>query len=230
MKIMLAVHRFIPAIAVIAIVLPAQAITFQLDWTGQTLGYSAEGSFSYDESTIPADGIVRADDLTGFDIAFFTPDKVLMESFEDNYLTTAGFNFTFDTTTGEILQTGRWDTPTGINIGGVRGEGLNFFSVPNPKADLFAIDEPSPHVHLTDWGEEYPELPLGFTRGARPHLDIAFFTRTRAEVLAELDAGDALGQKLTATAVPEPASWLSLSMMAFALIRRKAQTTPSSTD
>lgn len=227
---MLAVHRFVPAVTVFAIALPAQAVTFQLDWTGQTLGYSAEGSFSYDESMVPTDGIVRADDLTSFDIAFFTPDQVLMESFEDNHLTTEGFNFNFDTTTGEILQTGLWDTPTGINIGGVRGEDLNFFSVPNPKADLFATDEPSPHVHLTDWGEEYPELPVGFTRGARPHLDIAFFTRTRAEVLAEPDAGDDLGQKLTATPVPEPASLLGLSMMAFALLRHKTQTVSSTTD
>ena len=129
------------------IAFPAEAVTFKLDWVGQTLGYSAEGSFSYDESTIPADGIIRAADLDSFDISFFTPEQVLMESFTDNHLTTPGFNFNFDTTTGEILQMGRWDMPTGINIGGVRGEDLNFFSVPNPKANLFADSAPSPHVH-----------------------------------------------------------------------------------
>ncbi|MEL6131705.1 MAG: PEP-CTERM sorting domain-containing protein, partial [Cyanobacteria bacterium J06628_4] len=28
---------------------PAQAVTFRLSWTGQILGYSAEGQFSYDD-------------------------------------------------------------------------------------------------------------------------------------------------------------------------------------
>ena len=32
---------------------PAQAVTFQLSWTGQILGYQAEGSFSYDETQDP---------------------------------------------------------------------------------------------------------------------------------------------------------------------------------
>lgn len=35
-------------------------------------------------------------------------------------------------------------------------------------------------------------------RGARPHLDIAFFTRTKAEVLNNPDAGEALGERLAA--------------------------------
>ena len=211
---------FISAIAGLAIALPAEAVTFQLNWEGQTLGYSAQGSFSYDELAVPTDGIVRSNDLDDFDISFFTPEQVLMESFFDNNLTTPGFNFNFDTTTGEILQSGRWDTPEGINVGGIRGEELNFFSAPNPKADLFDGEGPNPHVHLTDWGEDYPELPLGLTRGARPHLDIAFFTRTRAEVLADPDAGSALGQKLVATQVPEPTALLGLGMFALAAMRR----------
>lgn len=35
---------------------PAQAVTFNLDWTGQTLGYKASGSFSYDETKNYVDG------------------------------------------------------------------------------------------------------------------------------------------------------------------------------
>ncbi|MEM6256332.1 MAG: PEP-CTERM sorting domain-containing protein [Cyanobacteria bacterium P01_D01_bin.156] len=207
----------------LAIALPAEAITFQLDWTGQTLGYTVEGSFSYDETLVPADGIIRTENLDNFDVAFFTPEGVLIEAFPDNHITTDGFNFNFDTTTGEILQTGLWDTPSGINIGGVRGEDLNFFSVPNPKGDLFTDSTPSPHVHLTDWGEEYPELPVGFTRGARPHLDIAFFTRTQAEVLADPEADNTLGQKLTATQVPEPTTGLlGLGLLSVTFIRRRA--------
>lgn len=209
----------------LAVAAPVQSATFDLNWTGQTLGYTAKGRFSFDDAAVPADGMVRAADLTSFDIAFFAPDGTLLAAFPDNPQTTAGFNFNFDTTTGEILQTGRWDTPSGINIGGVRGEQLNFFSVGNPGADLFADDAPSPHVHLTDWGNDFPDQPVGFSRGIRPHLDIAFFTRTRAEVLADATAGAALGQPLIATKVPEPASLLALSVVPLMLgVRRRANT------
>lgn len=205
---------------------PAEAVTFRLDWTGQTLGYRASGRFSYDEAATPEDGVIRAQNLDSFDIAFFTPNQQLIAAFPDNHLTTDGFNFNFDSATGEILQTGRYDTPTGISVGGEREKALNFFSAPNPKAALFATDAPSPHVHLTDWANEYPDLSVGFTRGARPHLDIAFFTRTRAEVLADSTAGSELGQKLTATAVPEPSTWLGLgaaSVLMIAACRRQSQ-------
>lgn len=202
-------------------VAPAKAATFDLSWTGQTLGYTAEGQFSFDSASVPADGIIRTEDLTAFDIAFFTSEGDFIEAFLDNHLAIDGFNFNFDTTTGKILQAGRWDTPSGINVGGVRGEQLNFFSVPNPKSDLFVNDLPSPHVHLTDWGNEFPDLPVGFTRGARPHLDIAFFTRSRAEVLNEPTAGSELGQRLTATQVPEPAMVLGLGIAAVVLLGAK---------
>lgn len=43
----------------------AEAITFNLNWEGQTLGYGAEGSFSYDESSVPDDGIVILPSLRG---------------------------------------------------------------------------------------------------------------------------------------------------------------------
>lgn len=197
----------------------AAVLDFDLSWTGQTLGYGAAGSFSYDSSVIPEDGIVRTDNLRTFDISFFTPEGDLIQSFVDNHLTTDGFNFNFDTATGEILQTGFWDSPTGISIGGVRGEELNFFSIPDPTSSLFADGIPSPHVHLTDWGSDFPDLPQGFTRGARPHLDIAFFTRTTAEVLDDPTLGEELGQRLVA--VPEPSTWLGLG--AIALILRQAR-------
>lgn len=212
------------AIASFTTLSPAQAVTFDLSWKGQTLGYTADGQFSYDESRVPSDNIVRTGDLTSFDIAFFSPEGELLKSFEDN-TQTPGFNFNFDTTTTEIFQTARWDSPEGINVGGVRGEELNLFSVGNPKADLFDTDAPSPHVHLTDWGDDFSAFPEGFTRGGRPHLDIAFFTRTRAEVLADPDAGNALGERLVATRVsesaqvPEPSMLLGLSAAVFVLSR-----------
>lgn len=203
----------------------AEAITLNLQWTGQTLGYQLKGSFSYDETQVNGDGIVRKDDLTSFDVAFIDPDGNVFQEFINNHLTSSDFNFNFDTNTNQILQTGFWDQPDGISIGGMRGEGVNFFSVPDTMVDLFPDDDdPSPHVHLTDWTNEFPELPIGFTRGMRPHLDIAFFTRTRAEVLDDPAAGDQLGQPLMATQVPEPTGiWgLGILGLSFLWVRKQS--------
>ncbi|MEM1243162.1 MAG: PEP-CTERM sorting domain-containing protein, partial [Cyanobacteria bacterium P01_H01_bin.26] len=143
---------------------PAQAVTFNLSWTGQILGYSAEGEFSYDDAQTYEDGIVRGDDLEAFDIAFYDPQGGLIQEFEDNHLTYSGFNFNFDTQTGEILQDGFFDDPNGIDIGEytvlfdeagdpIGATGLNFWSAaPAPDG------EPIPHVHLTDFGDEFPDL------------------------------------------------------------------------
>ena len=147
-----------------------------MDWTGQTLGYKAKGKFSYDETKVPIDGIVRKNDLESFDIAFLDPNGNLIAESKDDHLS-EGFNFNFDTATGKILQSGLWDAPDGISIGEPREEGLNFWSVPRA---LFDDDSdnlppsPNPHVHLTDWLGEYPDLPRGF----RFHLDVAFFSVT----------------------------------------------------
>ncbi len=80
----------------------AEAITFNLRWTGQTLGYQVKGSFSYDENAVAGDGIVRKDDLTSFDVAFIDPDGNVFEEFFDNHLTPS-FNFNFDTTRSSSL-------------------------------------------------------------------------------------------------------------------------------
>lgn len=204
----------------------APAITFKTEWTGRISGYGAEGIFSYDESQSYTDGIVRRDDLTDFDISFYDPSGSLLKTFEDNHLTYDGFNFNFDTRTQEILQDGFSDEPNGIDIGEFRllnepsgvdveqfgavnqlgalsgdpqnptdATGLNFWSAaPAPEG------EPIPHVHLTDFGGDFPEPPVEFG----PHLDVSFFTRTRAQLLDDPEAGDQLGQRMTATKVPEP--------------------------
>ncbi len=150
----------------------AEAIAFNMDWTGQTLGYEGKGKFSYDETKVPTDGIVRKNDLESFDITFSDPNGNLIAKFEDDHLS-EGFNFNFDTATGKILQSGLWDAPDGISIGEPREQGLNFWSVPGA---LFDDDSelppsPNPHVHLTDWLGEYPranasKIKLG---AAMPH-------------------------------------------------------------
>ncbi|MBE7382264.1 MAG: PEP-CTERM sorting domain-containing protein [Leptolyngbya sp. SIO1E4] len=211
------------------IINPAQAATFRIEWTGQILGYSAEGRFSYDDTQAFEDGIVRGDDLDAFDIAFYDPQGNLIEEFEDNHLTYSGFNFNFDTQTGEILQDGFFNEPNGIDIGEYTvlfdeaGEptgatGLNFWSAaPAPEG------EPIPHVHLTDFGNEYPDLPIGFGS----HLDVAFFTRTRAQLLDDPGAGDQLGQRMVAIQVPEPGALVGLGAIALLAhrLRRTSQVT-----
>ncbi|WP_107667016.1 PEP-CTERM sorting domain-containing protein [Cyanothece sp. BG0011] len=190
---------------------PAQAVTFQLSWTGQILGYRAEGSFSYDETKDYDNGIVRKDDLESFDIAFFDPEGNLIKEFIDNHLTYANFNFNFDTTTRTILQDGSFDEPNGIDIGEYvlidenEPEGLNFWSAAPIGSDGVAI----PHVHLTDRGNDFPDLEIGFGS----HLDVAFFTRTTAELLDDPTAGDEFGQRMIASQVPEPTTLVGLGLV-----------------
>ncbi|MEM6434080.1 MAG: PEP-CTERM sorting domain-containing protein [Cyanobacteria bacterium P01_D01_bin.115] len=201
---------------------PAQAATFRLSWTGQILGYSAEGQFSYDDAQTYENGIVRGDDLDAFDITFFDPQGNLIQEFEDNHLTYAGFNFNFDTQTGEILQDGSFNEPNGIDIGEytvlfddagepIGATGLNFWSA----APLTDDGETIPHVHLTDFGDEFPDLPIGFGS----HLDVAFFTRTQAQLLDDPSAGDQLGQRMVATKVPEPGALVGLGAIALLALR-----------
>lgn len=220
----------------------AQAATFRISWTGQILGYSAEGQFSYDDTQTFENGIVQGDDLDAFDIAFFDPQGDLIQEFEDNHLTYAEFNFNFDTQTGEILQDGFFDEPNGINIGEfavlfddagdpIGATGLNFWS-----AAPVENGDPVPHVHLTDYGNEFPDLPIGFIPPrlaagtpnlpvrVRPHLDVAFFTRTQAQLLDDPSAGDQLGQRMVATKVSEPGALVGLGAIALlaARLRRKS--------
>ena len=220
------VHKRACAIAIgtalsLGTINPVQAATFRISWTGQILGYGAEGRFSYDDTQTYENGIVRGDDLEAFDIAFFDPQGNLIEEFEDNHLTYPGFNFNFDTQTGEILQDGFFDEPNGIDIGEytilfddtgepIGATGLNFWSAaPAPGG------EPIPHVHLTDFGNEFPDLPVGFG----PHLDVAFFTRTRAQLLDDPNAGNQLGQRMIATQVPEPGTLVGLGAIALLAYR-----------
>ena len=230
---MLSTYRSVASIVVGSVVSllamdPAQAVTFRLSWTGQILGYSAEGVFSYDETQNYLDGIVRSDDLESFDIAFFDPEGNLIQEFVDNHLTYTGFNFNFDTQTHEILQDGFFDEPNGIDIGEytplfndageqIGGTGLNFWSA----APLAPDGEPIPHVHLTDFGDEFPDLPIGFGS----HLDVAFFTRTRAQLLEDPSAGDQLGQKMVATKVPEPKLLLGIGAIALLGLRQRHKST-----
>lgn len=198
----------------------AQAITFNLSWTGQILGYQAEGSFSYDETQDYDNGIVRKDDLESFDIAFSDPEGNLIKEFIDNHLTYPDFNFNFDTETGTILQDGFFNEPNGIDIGeyvfdeaSESADGLNFWSAAPIGDDGVAI----PHVHLTDFGNDFPDLEIGFGS----HLDVAFFTRTRAELLDDPAAGGDFGQPMIASQVPEPINLLGLGLVSLMVLGKR---------
>ncbi len=129
--------------------------------------------------------------------------------------------FNFDTKTGTILQDGFFDEPNGIDLGEYvlideaegLADGLNFWSAAPTGADGVAI----PHVHLTDFGNDFPDLEIGFGR----HLDVAFFTRTTAELLDDPAAGDEFGQRMIASQVPEPISFLGLGLVSLTVIRKR---------
>ncbi len=207
------------AVSPFATAIPAQAITFELSWTGQIAGFSISGSFGYDETRSYADGIVRTRDLDFLTVSFFAPDGTLLRTYLNNHLD-PGTNFNFDTRTQQILQLGNFNDPDGINIGAPnydresgndlsQARGLSFWSKP-PRAT-------TPHVHLDDWADEF-----GFPVGFSTHEDVAFFERTTAQLLATGRVGaayrdnpfsplDSLGQPAIAV-VPEPTTILGLGI------------------
>ncbi len=206
---------------------PAQAVTFGLDWTGQFGGYAVKGLFSYDEKDIPEDGVIRKEHLTSFDVGFYNPDGSLIEEFIDNHLTYPEFNFNFDTKTNTILQDGRYDSPTGIDIGfakNVSGFPKGTIVTGVPEGIAFWTSGPVPnlgiHVHLSGYGEEYSQLPITF-HGLMDFLDISLYTLTQRQALEVVgqDGSSAdnvqLGQTLQAVPVPESSSELGLILFGF---------------
>ncbi|QZZ19293.1 PEP-CTERM sorting domain-containing protein [Leptothermofonsia sichuanensis E412] len=204
-----------------ALAIPAQAVTFQLGWTGQIAGFRIDGAFGYDETRNYTDGIVRTGDLDFLTVSFLAPDGSLLRTYANNHLD-PGVNFNFDTRTQQILQYGNFNDPDGINIGAPnydresgndpsQARGLSFWSKP-PRSSV-------PHVHFDDWANEF-----GFPVGFGSHEDVAFFERTTAQLLATGRVGEAyrdslaqgatlndFGQPMTA-AIPEPSTILGLSL------------------
>ena len=160
-------------------------VTYQFEWTGQIAEFSVDGSFSYDLSQpLGEDGIVREENLVAFDINFFAPDGVLLRSYEDNHLTFPEFNFAFDPVTMTILTDGVYFEPDGLNVGEKTpfGDetfiGLNLWSKSTASSPSL--------LHLDDWSDEF-----GFPIGYSTHEDIAFLTRTIAELIETGNVGDA---------------------------------------
>jgi hypothetical protein len=106
---------------------PAQAIDFNFNWTGDA-GYSAIGSFSYDETTAPAtiseSGSGATNTLQSLNVSFLDPSNNVLGTYDT---VTSGvsqsdfFAFNFDTTTHTLIGS--------LNIGGGTGiAGEYFFS------------------------------------------------------------------------------------------------------
>ena len=195
-------------------------VTYNFDWTGQIAGFSVTGEFSYDASQFFEDDIVREENLESFDISFFDPEGNLLRTYEDNHLTFPEFNFAFDTNTQEILQDGYFLAPDGFNTGEKTPvddgfSGLNFWSRPefNSQGQV-----PPPHLHIDDWADEFG-FPIGFSS----HEDVAFLTRTTAELIETGRVGDTyvdnpqagldeLGPRITVSPPPnDPGSFQAVS-------------------
>lgn len=233
----------IRASAFLALVLlvnsPAKAITFlSFSWEGQVAGFGIEGEFSYDDASVPADGIVRKDDLLSFDVSFFDPEDNLLRTYVDNHLTYDLFNFNYDTKSRMILQDGGFPEPDGIDIGEFTeiGEnqftGLNFWSRP-PGSSV-------PHVHFDDWGGEF-----GFPRAFGGHQDVAFFGFTTQELVDSGAVGpeyvdnpnfplDVLGARMVVAPIPLPPTLVllagGLGSVGWLRRRRGARTPLGTTD
>lgn len=180
---------------------------YDFEWTGQIARFSVEGSFSYYDHQIGADGIVNTDELSSLEVNFFGPDGTLLKTYTDNHLD-EGVNLNFDPETQEILQDGVFSEADGFNIGdGTRSDGLTFWSKP--------FEEAVPHVHIDDWQDEFG-FPIGFSS----HEDVGFFTRTTqdlvdtgrvgetylGEIEADPDRLEEVGERIEVTSLRPPVS------------------------
>lgn len=123
---------------------PAIAITFNFSWKGDA-GYSALGSFSYDENTAPSiiseSGIGVTQYLESLSVSFFDPSNNLLEtgtSISKGISNNSFLAFNFDTVTQKFV--GAIDVDTGGDTA--------FFFLAN---DSNGVDVVPPGTTLTLW-------------------------------------------------------------------------------
>lgn len=164
---------------------------YDFNWSGQIAGFIISGRFSYNAAEVPANGIVREQDLLAFDVSFYDPQGNHLRTYKDNQNASQypTFNFAFDTLSKQILQEGTYNVDddmlrlnNGFMIGAgdpaLRGQagtqtGLAFWSRPK--------DTSTPHLHIDDWdiGTTTPGAgEFGFPIGFSSHEDVAFLYRT----------------------------------------------------
>lgn len=123
---------------------PAQAITFNFGWNGDA-GYSATGSFSYDEKTAPptfsesGPGVTQV--LQSLNVSFFDPSKKFISVYDnvvDGISTANYFKFNFNTVTQEIfglIDLGG-EVPGDTYLKGTVNTNLSLFQVPQSGSDV----------------------------------------------------------------------------------------------
>ncbi len=180
-------------------------VTYEFYLSGQIAGFIVNGQFSYDDTQVPANGIIREEDLSSLDVSFYDPQEKLLRTYVDNHTQPVNedgepyLNFAFDTLTKKILQDGTYNVDdddgrfrNGFVMGegdpGRRGddpptqEGLAFWSRPG--------DDKVPHLHVDDWADEFG-YPIGFST----HEDVSFLYKTTQDRIDTGKVGDAYYQE-----------------------------------
>ena len=192
--------------------------TFNFHWGGQIAGFMVNGRFSYNKKDVPANGIVREENLLSLDVSFYDPHGNLLRTYADNHKSPVDengvpyLNFAFDTITEQILQTGSFDVDddnrryrNGFTMGegtpALRSSpgsqtGLNFWTRSN--------DNSPPHLHVDDWNDGTGAGEFGFPIGYSSHEDIAFLTRTTQDLI-DTPGTQPTGSKVGATYYDEAA-------------------------
>jgi hypothetical protein len=146
---------------------PAQAVVFNIGWNGNT-GYSAKGSFSYDENTAPTtfseSGPGATNFLRSLNISFFNPVNNLIATY-DNVVngnsTGQYFKFNFNTVTQKIfgiIDLGG-EVAGDTYLSGTVNSNFSLFQVPQSGAD-FVIDSNSGAIAVTTVPEPSPILGI----------------------------------------------------------------------
>ncbi|BAY22168.1 hypothetical protein NIES2100_19310 [Calothrix sp. NIES-2100] len=145
---------------------PAQAVTLNFAWNGNA-GYSAKGSFNYDENTAPAtfseSGPGATNFLRSLNISFFNPLNNLIAAYDNvvnGNATAQYFKFNFNTVKQEIFGTIDLggEVAGDTYLSGTVGTNLSLYQVPLSGAD-FIVDSNSGAIATANVPE--PSLILG---------------------------------------------------------------------
>lgn len=154
---------------------PAQAIAFNFNWEGDA-GYSAVGTFSYDETTAPAiiteSGAGSTNVLQSLSVSFLDPSDTLLGS----YNTVAGgvsesqfFTFNFDTATETLF--GSFDIAGGTGVigeyffQGTIGSSLELRQDVDQAGTSILVDQNSGFISVTPVPEPLTLLGVGTALG-----------------------------------------------------------------
>lgn len=149
---------------------PAQAIDFKFSWQGDA-GYSALGTFSYDETTAPLliseSGLGPTDYLQSLSVSFFDPSNTLLGT--SNTVTSGVsnspfFTFNFDTSTQSLfgdLDVGGGQFIDGENfLQGTIGSKLELRKTTNQGTASIVVDQNSGVITTTQVPEPASVLGL----------------------------------------------------------------------